>query len=144
MMFLLKQYIIIKMKEIKIILVDENSLFLDIMRQFFLTVLQCEIIGIALNGEDFLSMKNVYEADIIFMDIDMSGTNGFQSVIHILKNKPQAKIVALSTYHNETILNLLLDIGYKGLVRKTNFKAEIIPVINKVLGKEYYAYSYLN
>lgn len=121
------------MNKTKIIIVDKNSLFLNIMKQFLVNVLQCDIIGIASNGEAFLNMKNLSNADIIFMDIEMSGTNGIQSAIEILKNIPQAKIIAVSMYHDQYLHKLLLECGYKGLVSKTNFYSEICPAINKVM-----------
>jgi len=121
------------MNKTKIIIVDKNSLFLNIMKQFLITVLRCEIIGIATNGEAFLNMKNIRNADIIFMDIEMSGINGFQSAIEILKNIPQAKIIAVSMYHDNDLHKMLLECGYKGLVSKTNFYSEIIPAMNKVM-----------
>jgi DNA-binding NarL/FixJ family response regulator len=121
------------MKNIKIILVDKNSIFLNIMKSFFENVLGCKIIGIASNGEAFNTMKNLDEADIIFMDIEMSGINGFQSVVKIFEKLPEAKIIAVSMYNDPYMQNQLMKLGFKGFISKTKFYYEVVPAIKKVL-----------
>jgi len=126
------------MKNIKIILVDKNSIFLNIMKSFFENVLRCKIIGIATNGEAFNTMKNLDKADIIFMDIEMSGLNGFHSAIQIFEKLPEAKIIAVSMYNNPYMQNQLMNLGFKGFISKTRFYYEVIPAIKKVLQNEVY------
>ena len=126
------------MRGIKIIIVDRNSLFLNIMKTFFKNVLGCTIIGIATNGESFLNMENLDHADIIFMDIEMSGINGFQSAIQIFEKNPQAKIIAVSMYYNQKMQQQLLDMGFKGYISKTSFYDDIIPAMKQVLQGDVY------
>lgn len=121
------------MEKVKIIIVDKNSIFLNIMISFFENVLGCKIIGIASDGEAFYNMKNLKNADIIFMDIEMSSINGFESAVQIFKKLPQAKIIAVSMYNNRFMQHQLIKLGFKGFISKTRFYYEIIPAMKKVL-----------
>ena len=61
-----------------------------------------EIIGISTNKEDAITKINFYNPDLIFMDIQLGGTSGFE-ILDICRGK--YKYVCFTTAYNEYALN---------------------------------------
>ena len=123
------------METAKIIIIEGDILFLNIMKSFLKNEICCEIIGESLKSKDLLKMKNIHLADVIFVDIDkdMYDRDGFDSVMQIMIESPHSKLIAVTMYKTATLEKLLLDLGFNGFVLKSTFYKDIIPTLNKVL-----------
>ena len=124
----------------KLILVDDNALFRDDLRFFLENRLAHTVIAEAANGEEFLALRNLGEADIILMDLSMEKMNGFDATKRILGSMPHLKIIAITMNVENLVLQKVVGTGFKGFI----FKTEIFKSLEAVLQSVYndgYAFS---
>jgi len=124
----------------KIIIVDDHEIF----RKGFAMVLSTfdftELIGEASDGNEFLALEQINEADIIFMDIKMPVMNGIDATRIAIEKNPDIKIVALSMFGEEKYLQSIIEAGAVGFLLKNVKRDELEYALHQFLdGKNYYS-----
>lgn len=127
-------------KTYTLILVDDQSMFLDGIESLLERMPEVQIIGKAHNGRDALGLVVEHKPDLVLMDINMPGMDGIEASKHMRKASPETQVIVLSMYgHREFVLELL-DSGVGGYLLKTTNKEELITAIRTVAaGKQYIA-----
>jgi len=124
--------------DINVLLVGSNPIFL----KGILTVLHEEgiktVIGEAKNGQEAISLIKLRQPDIVVIDIKMPHMNDIESIKCILGENQSTKILALSDYSDDGLVNELLELGTKGLLLRSTTQGELIQAINKVVNGEIY------
>jgi two-component system NarL family response regulator len=77
-----------------------------------------DVVAEAGNGYQALEMAQALRPDVIVMDIGMKDLNGIEATRQIKARNPQAKVVALSTYSDESYVLSMLEAGASGFVLK--------------------------
>lgn len=123
-----------------LLLVDDQSIFLDGIESLLERLPEVTILGKATNGKDAVSMTAALKPDIVLMDINMPGMDGIEATKHIRKANPGTHVVVLSMYgHREFVLELL-DSGVGGYLLKTTGRDELMVALRTVAdGKQYVA-----
>ncbi len=124
---------------IKIILVDDHSLFRRGMRSLLECYDNLDVVAEASSGEEFLTMIDSIEADVVFMDISMEGISGDIATKRALESHPHLKIIALTMFGDENYYKLMVDSGAKGFLLKDTDIREVVEAIETVAqGGEYF------
>jgi len=124
--------------KIKIIIVDDCLMFQRVMKEVLVKEINCEIIGEASNGEEFLLLDNIHVADIILMDIKMPKLNGFETAKKVTYLYPNAKLIAVTMFSEKIYLDQIVKAGFKGGILKSNFFNNISPAIERVMSGHFY------
>jgi len=91
------------------------------------------------NGNDFLLKLNQHaDPDLVLMDINMPGKDGFETTLWLKKNKPLIKVLALSMLDDEHAIIRMMKNGAKGYVLKEIEPGELQAAINAVLYKGFH------
>ena len=91
------------------------------------------------NGNDFLlKLKQHEDPDLVLMDINMPGKDGFETTLWLKKNKPLIKVLALSMLDDEHAIIRMMKNGAKGYVLKEIEPGELQAAINAVLYKGFH------
>lgn len=122
----------------KIIIVDDNEIFRRSLEFHLKITLNYEVIGIAADGDEFLALNNIYNADIILMDIEMPVLNGFAAAQKAILSYINLNIIAITDYQDKAYLKNLIKTGFKGCVFKKNLFDEIELAIKYVLNNKLY------
>ena len=77
----------------------------------------CEV-EIAYTGEEAVRIFREKDFDIAFMDVKLPGMNGVESFLEIKKIKPGAKVVMMTGYSVEQLIEQALDHGAWGVLYK--------------------------
>jgi len=112
-------------EKLKIIIADDHTLFIDGLCLLLQHEVNIQILAIAANGRELMSLLHTHTPDIILADINMPGYNGFEALSRIKSYYPKIKVIMLSTYNEEH----LIENGY--LVKNAD-KAELLNVITLV------------
>jgi DNA-binding NarL/FixJ family response regulator len=120
------------MSVIKILVVDDHSIFTDGMQALLGTVDGFEVAGTANNADDAISKAILLNPDVVLMDIQMPGKNGIEATAEIRKKNQQLKIIALSSANESLYIKKMLEAGANGYVLKNLDKEELVRVIRKV------------
>jgi len=104
--------------KLKIIVVDDHEFFRKGLVLVLSRLKYVDIVGEVANGQEFLSLLETCEADIVLMDISMPGMNGIDATRLALETHSDIKIIALSSHEDEKHLEAMIDAGAKGFMLK--------------------------
>ena len=114
----------------RIVIADDDMLVSGALRTILEKDQDIEVQGIASNGKEALQfLEN--EPDVLLMDIRMSPMSGLEASEEILKEKPEAKILLLTTFSDDEYIVKALKCGVKGYLLKQDY-ASILPAIRAV------------
>lgn len=120
------------------IIVDDELLARHVLEKYIHSFASLELIKSFDNASEALAFLNEYQADIMFLDINMPELNGID-LLKILDNKPQ---IILTTAYSEYALEgyeysicdyLLKPIRYERFLKAVNLAIERIGKKNKAL-----------
>jgi len=123
---------------IRILLVDDHQMMRDGLRSILDLEDDLDVVGESGNGFEALEMARTRRPDVIVMDIGMKDLNGIEATRQIVAQNPRAKVVALSTYSNETFVISMLEAGACGYVLKDAAVDEMRRAIRVVAGGSHY------
>lgn len=101
----------------RILVVDDSS----VMRKMITETLEAEglqVVGIAKNGEEAVSLYLLHKPDVVTMDVTMRGMDGFSAAKAILQIDGGARIIFLSNLMDEKLREDALRLGAKGFINK--------------------------
>jgi len=124
----------------KILLVDDHTLFRNGLKMLLDTLPGYEVTGEASNGRDFLDLITKNDYDIVFLDIEMPEINGIDAARKAIEHKPELKIITLSMYGDEEYYDQMVDAGAKGFLLKNTNLLEVRTAIDTVMsGGNYFS-----
>lgn len=86
------------MKQLRILIADDDHHARAGLRAFLSTVVACDIVGEATNGAELIVQARQYRPDAVILDLRMPELDGIQA-IRLLKMKwPEIALVALTLY----------------------------------------------
>ena len=97
------------------------------------------------NGEalkKIISRKMIPE--IILLDVNMPGMNGFETAEWLYKNYPQVKVLALSMLSDEHTIIRMLKSGAKGYIMKSADPDELMLALDSLMKKNFYLSEYIS
>ncbi len=83
---------------LKILIVDDNAIFREMLKEGLLSQIPSLTVLDAKNGEEALQMIPASLPDLIFMDVRLPEINGFELTDIIKKQYPDVKVVMLTSY----------------------------------------------
>ncbi|MDQ6701415.1 MAG: response regulator transcription factor [Acidobacteriota bacterium] len=117
---------------IRMVLVDNQTLFREGMKAVFALQSGLEVVGEAGDGVEAVRRCAESPPDIVLMDIGMAGLSSFEAARQIRKQRPQTRIVFLTMYEDEDYLVAALEVGAAGYVLKDASVSELIGAIREI------------
>jgi two-component system nitrate/nitrite response regulator NarL len=121
------------MTPVKIIIADDHKLFIDGLQLLLKDEAWIEIIDVANDGKELLDILSRNLPDIILLDINMPLLNGLDATMHIKRSYPNMKIVILSTYNEDHLIERAKKSGVNGYLLKNCDKNELLETIRLVM-----------
>lgn len=116
-------------------MVDDHALF----RAGLATLLKAwglEVVGEAGNGEEAVARARDLRPDLIFMDINMPGTNGLAATRAIKTEFPDIKVVILTVSDDEQDLFEAIKSGAEGYLLKDLREEEFADLVERIKNGE--------
>jgi len=117
---------------IKILIADDHRMFRESLRNILTTEKTADVLNEAENGKDLLELLDVYQPDIVLMDIAMPVMDGVEATKRAIQKQPNLKVLALSGFDDERYYFSMVEAGAKGFVLKNSGIAELKNAINEV------------
>lgn len=93
----------------------------------------------ASDGKEFISkLQQTAPPQVVLMDINMPGMDGYETALWVKDNFPEIKVLALSMYDDENAIIRMLKNGAKGYILKDSDTPELRSAIDAVLTKGFY------
>jgi DNA-binding NarL/FixJ family response regulator len=120
------------MAAIRILIVDDHTLFRRGLVGLLQDEPQCQVVGQASNGEEALRMVQELPVDVVLMDIKMPGVDGIEVSQRILEVRPSARVIVLSVSEDDQdVLGAVLA-GARGYLLKNADADELVLTIRRV------------
>ena len=89
------------MTRIRVLLVDDQSLFREGLRAVLSTDAAIEVVGEAGNGEEALAACGALRPDVVLMDVRMPVLDGVSATRRIQVQHPRTRVVMLTTFDDD-------------------------------------------
>jgi DNA-binding NarL/FixJ family response regulator len=106
------------MKKIRLMLVDDQSLFREALRTLLSLQPDLEIVGEAENGARAISLAGAQKPDVMLLDLRMPVMGGVDAIPGILGSSPSVKIVVLTTFEEDAEIFAAMRAGAVGYLLK--------------------------
>lgn len=121
------------MKKIKIIIADDHSLFINGLQLLLKEENWINIIDIANDGKELLDILHKDQPDLVLLDLNMPHLNGLEASKHIKQKYPAIKLIILSTYNEQHLIEMAKQIGINGYLLKNCTREELLQAISLVM-----------
>ena len=118
--------------KIKVLLCDDHTLFREGIKAILKDEASIEIVGEAADGRQAVAKALELQPDVVLMDIAMPDLTGFDATRRILQSNAKAKVIILTMYEEEEVINRCLAAGAAGYVLKDAPRAHLIHAIDVV------------
>lgn len=118
---------------IRVILADDHTLFRNGLKLLLSNNVDMQVVGEASDGNELLSLLTKLPCDVVLMDIEMPGINGFDATRIIAKQYPEVKVISLSMYGEEEYYYRMIEAGARGFLLKSSEINEVSEAIRRVM-----------
>ncbi|MCB0212329.1 MAG: response regulator transcription factor [Anaerolineae bacterium] len=124
------------MTAIRVLVVDDHTLFRDGLIAILTNIPDIEAVGEAGTGREAVAQVKALAPDVILMDINMPDLNGIEATQQVLAIKPDTGIIMLTMLEDNDSLFAAMCAGARGYILKGADKAEVIKTIRAVAAGE--------
>jgi DNA-binding NarL/FixJ family response regulator len=117
---------------LKLLIVDDNDLFVSALEGFLETEASLEVIGCAANGAVAVELAADLQPDVVLMDLSMPSVDGFEATAMVREQAPEAAIVVLTGSDDPADQERARTAGAAGYITKDRILGELVATIHSV------------
>lgn len=114
---------------IRVLIVDDHQMLRSGLKQFIDTFDDLVLAGEARNGAEAVQQCLVDPPDVILMDMVMPVMDGMEATRQILQKNPEMKIIFLTSFQEQDLVEQALQLGAKGYLLKNASAEELANAI---------------
>ena len=120
-----------------LLIADDHPLFREALRGVALRLLPGARIREAENADALYAMVDAeQDADLLLLDLNMPGVQGFSALVHLRGAYPQLPVVMVSAREEPEVMRRALDHGAVGFIPKSSDAATLASALQQVLDGE--------
>jgi len=119
-------------RHIRVVIVDDEALVRLGLRMILEGDPEIEVAGEAADGMAALTVIAHVSPDVVLMDIRMPRLDGLAATEALLAEKPDLKIIVLTTFDTDEFVLSALRLGASGFLLKDTPPAELMDAVHKV------------
>jgi DNA-binding NarL/FixJ family response regulator len=123
---------------IRVAITDDHQLIINGIREIIEHLDGVELVGQWLDAASTKEHIRSVKTDILFLDINLPDQDGIHLCRELLKDQPDLKIIALTTYNQTIMVKNMMKSGALGYLLKNTSKEEIREAIDTVLAGNTY------
>jgi DNA-binding NarL/FixJ family response regulator len=120
------------MDSLRVLIADDHPLFRNGMRALLSSDPDMEVVGIATNGDEVISLAASLQPEVILMDLQMPGIGGIEATRRILHTSPHIRILVVTMFEDDHSVFASLRAGARGYILKDADEDEILRAIRAV------------
>ncbi|OGO61649.1 MAG: hypothetical protein A2029_05915 [Chloroflexi bacterium RBG_19FT_COMBO_47_9] len=121
-------------KAIRILIVDDHPMVRSGLNDFILTNEGMELVGEAQNWVEAVEFCATHEVDVVLMDMVMPLMDGSEATRRILALGKPVKIIALTSFHEQNLVEQAMKAGATSYLLKNVTAAELVEAIRAACG----------
>ena len=120
------------MDPIRVLIVDDHAMVRQGIATFIETQDDIQLIGEAANGREAMARVAELAPDVVLMDLQMPEMDGITATREIKARHPEVKVLALTSFVNDTQITPMLRAGAAGYLLKDISADELMKAIRAV------------
>lgn len=129
-----KMNIFSRLRNMNILLIDDDEWIRDAMRIFFETE-SCKIIALE-TAEEALKMISQQKYDIVICDYKLPGLNGLTLLKQVRQTQPDALTVMITAYKTDDLVSEAKKTGVHGFIAKPFTSETIEAALSHLIAKQ--------
>ncbi len=117
---------------IRVMCVDDHPLVRKGIASILSNETDMQMIAEAANGTEAVDLYRKHQPDVTLMDLRMPGLDGIEATKAIRRLAPDARIIALTSYHGDQDIYRAIQVGVCGYLLKEMVHTEIVRAIRRV------------
>lgn len=118
---------------LRILLVDDNIIFITAMRHLLSRMPGVEVVGQAMDGLEGLVTFDQLQPDLVLSDLSMPVMDGLE-LANILRLRPHPPVVIFVSAHNaDQYVTSVKDYGAAAFVNKADVVEGLLPILRSML-----------
>jgi DNA-binding NarL/FixJ family response regulator len=117
---------------IRLMLVDDHAIVREGLRALLDDEQNFTIVGEAANGDEACKAVGRIQPDIVLMDLKMPGMTASDAIRMIRASHPHVKVVALTSYADDSQVRDIVAAGAQGYILKDVTKSDFISALRTV------------
>jgi DNA-binding NarL/FixJ family response regulator len=117
---------------IRVVLVDDEALVRSGLRLILEGDPALRVVGEAGDGQAGIELVAANDPDVVLMDIRMPRLDGLAATRELLAERPDLKIIVLTTFDTDEMVLTALRLGASGFLLKDTPPAELIDAVRQV------------
>lgn len=105
-------------KKLRVLIVDDNLAWRKTLWLVLANLPQLEVVGEASDGEAALAACKMSRPDLVLLDINMPGMDGFETARALLANDPALWVIGVSAEVNLGFQKRAREAGFQAVVPK--------------------------
>jgi DNA-binding NarL/FixJ family response regulator len=111
---------------IRVVIADDHAVVRTGLAQLARSAADLELVGIAEDGEEAVTLAVEHRADVALMDLSMPGLDGAAATRLLLEQHPLCQVVILTSFSNRERILEALDAGAVGYLLKDAEPGELL------------------
>lgn len=120
------------LKKIRLFLVDDHRMMVDMWTALLSSDPRFEVLGYTVDGNTAMELIRQHQPQVILLDITLPGKSGIELTKLIKEEWPGMRVLAVSMHNNTLLIKQILTYGASGFVSKTSGFEEMSQAILKV------------
>ena len=121
------------MPPIRVLLVDDEPLFLEALAALLARDDRVEIVAATRRSEEAAELAAAAQPDVALVDLAMPGADGYETTRRLIRDSPNLKVIVVSGVSGEPARNAALEAGASAFLFKGGLYAEIADTIVDVM-----------
>ncbi len=117
---------------LRILLVDDHEVVRVGVRALIERQPGMEVVGEASTVREAVTQAEVLAPDVVVLDIRLPGGNGLKACQQIKQNRPETRVIMLTSYPDDEVLFDAIGVGADGYVLKQIGSDDLIRALEKV------------
>ena len=117
---------------IRVFIAEDHAIVRKGVRTLLSLESDIQVIGEAADGQEAVKQVSELNPDVILMDLVMPGLDGIQAIQQIKANRPDAKVLVLTSFATDDKIFPAIKAGALGYLLKDSDPAELVTAIRQV------------
>jgi len=127
-----------KMPPLKVLIVDDHTLFREGLRFILDKHQDIVVVGEASDGIEALAKVRKLKPDVVLLDITMPRLSGIETLKEIKSNAPDTSVIILTMHSKEQYILEILTHGANGYILKDSASEDLMSAIRAVVKGDAY------